>query len=139
MGWQGFIIWMGALAAALLENPPWNKPSWNSTINPTIESIDSRPQRPQAKILPGKVPHTSANNWVKALLSKVLPTRARPSFSHHLALPSGSLHKTLSLLHQRADRSKKNNNPTTTKTKATLQKANQHEKAESHVPDEGTR
>jgi len=92
-------------------------------INPTIESIDPRPRWPQAKKLPGKVPHTSANNWVKALLSKVLPTRTRPSFSHHLFLPRGSLHKTLNLLHQRADRrSKKNHNPTTTNTKTTLKK-----------------
>ena len=53
-----------------------------------------------------------------------LPTRARPSFSHHQSFPSGSLHKPLSLLYQRADRrSKKNHNPTVTKTKATLQKS----------------
>ena len=30
----------------------------------------------------GVKPHPSADNWIKALLSKVLPTRARPSFSH---------------------------------------------------------
>ena len=29
-----------------------------------------------------------------------LPTRARPSFSHSQPLPSGSLHKTLILIHQ---------------------------------------
>ena len=59
---------------------------------------------------------TPPDNWVKALLSKALPTRARSSFSHHLSLPSRSLHKQLSLLHQRADRrSKKKHNPTSMK------------------------
>ena len=63
-------------------------------------------------------PQPSADDWIKALLSKVLPTRERPSFSHHQSLPSESLHKPLSLLYQRADRrSEKNHNPTATKTK----------------------
>ena len=30
----------------------------------------------------GVQPHPSADNWIKAILSKALPTRARPSFSH---------------------------------------------------------
>ena len=51
----------------------------------------------------GVPPHPSADNWIKALLSKALPTRARPSFSHYQSLPSGSLHKPLSLLLQRAE------------------------------------
>ena len=47
-----------------------------------------------------------------------LPTRARPSFSHHQSLPSGRVHKPLSLLYQRADRrSKKNHNPSGARTK----------------------
>ena len=47
-----------------------------------------------------------------------LPTRARPSFSHHQSLPSGRVHKPLSLIHQRADRrSKKNHNPSGARTK----------------------
>ena len=76
----------------------------------------------------------------KALLSKALPTRARPKFSHHYSLPSGCLHKCLSLLHERGERrSKKNHSPRVTKTKTTLQKVNQHKKAEIYVPDEGTR
>ena len=43
----------------------------------------------------------SRDNWIKVLLSRAPPTRARPSFFHHKSLPSGSLHKPLSLLHQR--------------------------------------
>jgi len=47
-----------------------------------------------------------------------LPTRARPTPSHHQSLPSGRLHKPLSLLHQRADRrSKKNYSPSVARTK----------------------
>ena len=68
-------------------------------------------------------PQPSAENWIIALLSKALPTRARPSFSYHQSFPSGSLHKHLSLLHQGADRrTKQKHSPTETKTKATLQK-----------------
>ena len=63
-------------------------------------------------------PYPSADNWLKALLSKALPTRARPSFSHCQSLPSSSLHQPLCLLHQTADRrSKKNHNPTAARTK----------------------
>ena len=51
----------------------------------------------------GVPPHPSADNWIKALLSKALPTRARPSFSHHQSLSSESSHKALNLLHHRAE------------------------------------
>jgi len=64
-----------------------------------------------------------------------LPTIASPSFPHQ-SIPSGNLHKPLSQLHQRADRRSKNNyNSTVARRKTTLQKLNQHEKAESYVPD----
>ena len=44
--------------------------------------------------------------------------------------PLGSLHKTLSFLHHKADRrSKKNHNAIAARTKTTLQKVNQEEKA----------
>ena len=42
-----------------------------------------------------------------------LSARANFSFSHHQFLQSGSLHKPLTLFHQRADRRSKNHNPTT--------------------------
>ena len=41
-------------------------------------------------------------NWTE--LRKALSTTARSSFSHHQSLPSTSLHKLLSPIHQRADR-----------------------------------
>jgi len=66
----------------------------------------------------GAQPHPSADNRIKVFLGMALPTRARPSFSHHQSLPSGRLHKPLSLLHQRADRrSKKNYSPSVARTK----------------------
>ena len=89
-------------------------------INLTIEPIYLRVGSPQVKktTREGVQTHPSADNWIKALVSKALPTRARTSFSHHQSLPPGSLYKPHSLLHQRAGRgSKKNNNPTVTKTK----------------------
>ena len=71
----------------------------------------------------GAQPHPSIENWIPTLPNMALPTRARPSFSHHSSLPSGNLHKPLSLLQQRADRrSKKNHNSAADKT--TLQKVN---------------
>ena len=45
---------------------------------------------------------------VKDLLSIALPTRVRPSFTHSQSLPSGSFHKPLLLIQQRADRRSKN-------------------------------
>ena len=43
-------------------------------------------------------------NWAE--LSMALPTRPRPSFTHSQSLPSGSFHKSLIFIHQRADRMK---------------------------------
>ena len=61
--------------------------------------------------------HASADNWIKDFLSKALPTRARPSFSRHQSIPSESLHKPLSLIYQRADRSKKKHSLAAAKAK----------------------
>ena len=48
----------------------------------------------------------STENWIKNLLSLALPLKTRPSFPLSQSLPSGSFHKPLILLHQRADRLK---------------------------------
>ena len=102
---------------------PWVLTLLVVTINPKMEPTDHRAHRAclsQAKKITrkGAKPHPPADNWIKALLSKALSTRARLSFSHHHTLPSGGLHKPLSLLHQRADRRrKKDHSPTVTKTK----------------------
>ena len=48
--------------------------------------------------------HPSTENWIKDLLSMAPPIRTRPSFLHSQSLPTGSFHKPLILIHQRADR-----------------------------------
>ena len=133
MGQEGLTTRMGGLAAAVVEGPLWCKLSWRSPLTQPQRPADMGAESSQTKKLPGQV--------VKALLGKALPSRARPSFSEYQSLPSGSFQKPLSCLHQREidRRSKKNHSPTVTKTKTTLQKVNQHEIAESDVPDEGTR
>ena len=50
--------------------------------------------------------HPSTENWVKDLLSMAPPIRTRPSFPFSQSLPSGSFHKSLILIPQRADRMK---------------------------------
>ena len=51
----------------------------------------------------GIQPHPSTENWIKDLLNMTLPIRTRPSLPLSQSLPSGSFHKPLTLLHQRAD------------------------------------
>ena len=83
-------------------------------INLTIEPIYLRVGSPQVKktTREGVQTHPSADNWIKALLNMALPTQF---------FLSGSLHKPLSLIHQRADRrSKKKQNLTAAKTKTIL-------------------
>ena len=50
--------------------------------------------------------HPSTENWINNLLSMAPPIRTKPSFSLSQSLPSGSCHKPLILLHQKADRMK---------------------------------
>ena len=51
-------------------------------------------------------PSPSTENWIKVLLSMAWPIRTRPSFPLSQSLPSGSFHKPLILIPQRADRMK---------------------------------
>ena len=52
----------------------------------------------------GTQPHLSTEKWFKDLLIMVPPTRARTRFPHKQFLSSGSFHKPLILIHQRAGR-----------------------------------
>ena len=137
MGQQWLAIGTEALAGAVLGGPfgvsPLGKlPLTHRAYKPQGLSQTTNRERAQ--------PHPSVDNWIEVLLSTALPTRARLSFSHHQSLPSGSLYKPLSLIHQRADsRSENNYNPTAARNKTTSQKVNQDEKAEGFVPYEGTR
>ena len=83
--------------------------SWKNQIH--TPRVGERAHRPQGWVVSGQrttteeaQPHPSADNWIKVLLSKALPTRARLSFPYHQSLPPGSLHKPPSLLIQMADR-----------------------------------
>ena len=48
----------------------------------------------------------TTENQIKDLLDMAPPIRIRPRCPHSQSLPSGSFHKPLSLIHQRADRMK---------------------------------
>ena len=54
----------------------------------------------------GIQPSLSTENCIKDLLSMAPPIRTRPGFPLNRFLPSGSSHKPLILIHQRADRMK---------------------------------
>ena len=64
---------------------------------------------PQVNNREGTQLHPSTENWIKDLLSMAPPIRERPRFPHSQSFPSGSFHKPLILLHQRADRLKTTN------------------------------
>ena len=61
---------------------------------------------PQVNNREGTQLHPSTENWIKDFLSMVPPIRTRTSLPLSQSLPSGSSHKPLILLHQRADRLK---------------------------------
>ena len=71
-----------------LAGPSWHKSSWSSLL--TLP-YSPRPQRwvtsDQTTTREEVQPHLSPDNWIKALLSKALPTRARPSFPYHPPVP----------------------------------------------------
>ena len=54
----------------------------------------------------GTQPRPSTENWIKDLLNMAPHIRTRPSFPLSQFLPSGSFHKPLILIHQRAGRTK---------------------------------
>ena len=126
MCWQGLTTGMRGLAAAVWEGPLLHNPSWRSTL--TIEYIVPRAGLPQVK----KLTHPSADNWIKALLHRPLPTRARSIFSHHQSFTSGSLHKPFKLLRGKAEETRRTTDP---------QGLKQNRIAERpyYNPDEGTR
>ena len=64
-------------------------------------------------------PHPSADNWIKALLSKALPTRARPSFFHQEAYTSLL---ASSITQQTEEARRRSPTEAKKKKKATLQK-----------------
>ena len=80
--------------------------AWDILKEVPIIFITSTIVWPQVNNREGTQPHPLTQNWVKDLLSMALPIRTRPNFPLSQILPSGSFHKPLILLHQRADRLK---------------------------------
>ena len=83
-----------------------------SAISCTKEPVGSSAGSPQAKQPTGRELTPNHQQRRKLKFDWAMPTRAKPSSTHHQSLPSGSLHSLLdSLIHQREDsRSKKNYN-----------------------------
>ena len=79
--------------------------AWDLLKEVTIIFITSTIVWPQVKG-EGTQPCPSTENWIKDLLSMASPIRTRPSFLHSQSLPSGSFHKPLILISQRADQMK---------------------------------
>ena len=78
--------------------------SWDLLKEIAIIFITSTIVWPQVNNRKGTQLCTSIENWIKDLLSMASPIRTKPSFPFSQSLPSGSFHKPLILLHQRADR-----------------------------------
>ena len=89
--------------------------AWGLLKEVAIIFITSTIVWPQVNKRKGTQLHSSTENWIKDLLSMASSIRTRPSFPLSQSLPSGSFHKPLILLHQRADRlkpqSQKTNQP----------------------------
>ena len=115
-------------------------PEWSPhTISPTKQPVGSSAGLPQAKQPKRRELSPTHQQGSGLKFYWALPTRATPRSTYQQSLPSGSLHKPLSFIHQKADkRNKKNYNPAACRTK-TIITERQNEKAEDCVPDEGTR
>ena len=61
----------GGMAAAVWEGPLWSKPSWRSPL--TGPQSCGRVTSGQKTTREGAQPHPSADNWIKALLSRPYP------------------------------------------------------------------
>ena len=77
--------------------------AWDLLREVTIIFITSTIVWTQVNKREGTQLHPSTENWIKDLLSMALPIRTRPSFPLSQSITSGSFHKPLILLHQRAD------------------------------------
>ena len=80
--------------------------AWDLLKEVTIIFINATIVWPQVNSSEGTQLHPATENWIKDLLSMARPIRTRPSSPLSQSLPSGSFHKPLILLYQRADRLK---------------------------------
>ena len=86
---------LGALSVAVC--------AWDPLKEVTIIFIIFTIVWPQVNNKEGTQLHPSTENWIKDLLSMTPSIRTRPIFPLSQSLPSGSFHKPLILLHQRAN------------------------------------
>ena len=125
VGWQGRPQRAGAL-----EGLPWHKPSWRL---PLTRPRSCRPEgwvtSDQTTTREGVLPRPSANNWMKALLSRCCP-QSKTQFFPPPIPPLRSLPKPLSLLHQRADRGSKKHSSKQLKPKPHYRSYSQWKKQE---------
>ena len=80
--------------------------AWDLLREVTIIFITSTIVWPEIDSREGAQLHPSTENWIKDLLSMAQAFRTRPNISLSQSIRSGSFHKPLVLLHQRADRLK---------------------------------
>ena len=80
--------------------------AWDLLKEVAITFITSTLVWPEVNNREGRQLHPSTENLIKDLLIMALPIRTIPSFPLNPSLPSGSFHKPLILLHQKADRVK---------------------------------
>ena len=97
MGWWP-AAGMGVLSAAAC--------AWDLLKEVTIIFIISTIVWLQVKQQEGNIAPPLTENWIKDLLSMPPPIRIRSSFPLSHSLPSGSFHKLLIIILQRADRMK---------------------------------
>ena len=116
VGQQWTATWTGALAAAVLESLCHISP-FEGQLQPYHRAWAASGQTTNRE---GAQLHPSVENWIKDLQNMALLTTPRFDFTHSQSLPSGSLHKRLILIHQRADRSSKNYNPMAPRMKTTI-------------------
>ena len=94
------------ISGGLLHSQGHRVRHWDLLKEATIIFITSTIVWPQVKQQEGTQLHLPTENWIKDLLSMALLIRTKPSFPLSQSLPSGSFHKPLILLHQRASRMK---------------------------------
>ena len=118
MGQQGLTIGKGALEGPPCVNPVGVHPKpYHQAQNLGLGHLRAKNCQKGSETPP------ISRSWIKDLLSKALP--------HCQSHPSRSLHKSLSLIHQRADRRSKKHSLIAAKTKPILWKVNHNEKADS--------
>ena len=80
--------------------------AWDLLREVTVIFITSTIVWAQINSREGTQLQPSTENLIKDLLSVAPPIRTRPSITLSQSIPSGSFHKPLILVHQRADRLK---------------------------------